>query len=115
MPPGTPARDPSTEPHTPPRLRTRRRPLVSLADAAESGCRATALEALRDRLARDLDDCVSARDVASLAARLMDVLAQLADLGVGVDVVEEVTAVDEFTARLKARSVSASAGGATGS
>lgn len=45
---------------------------LTLADAAASGERLTALRVLRDRLARDLDACASARDVASLSQRLME-------------------------------------------
>jgi len=53
---------------------------MSLADAASTGDRLRALEALRDRLATDLDQTVSGRDVAALSQRLMDVLAQIDDL-----------------------------------
>ncbi len=48
-----------------------------LVEAASSGDRLATLEALRDRLARDLDRAYEARDVAPLALRLTDVLAQI--------------------------------------
>lgn len=49
---------------------------MSLADAVTGGRRA-GLEALRDRLAEQIDGCDSARDVAALSARLIEVLSQL--------------------------------------
>jgi hypothetical protein len=51
---------------------------ASIAAAAEKGDRAATLEALRDRLAREIDQADSPEDVAVLSARLTDVLAQLA-------------------------------------
>lgn len=45
-----------------------------------TGDRVKALEALRDRLAADLDLTTSARDVAALAQRLLDVEKRLSDL-----------------------------------
>lgn len=54
-----------------------RNPLMNLADAAASGDRIAALQALRDRLAQELDGCESSRDVAALASRLQSVLAEL--------------------------------------
>lgn len=50
---------------------------MTLAEAAATGDRPIALRALRDRLAVDIDVCVSARDVSSLSQRFMDVLEQL--------------------------------------
>ena len=50
---------------------------MNLADAAASGDRIAALQALRDRLAQELDRCESSRDVAALASRLQSVLAEL--------------------------------------
>ena len=50
---------------------------ISLAPAAESGDHLSALKALRDRLARDLDECRSKRDIAALARQLSAVLAQI--------------------------------------
>ena len=48
-----------------------------LADAVRSGSRLVALRVLRDRLAREVDGCRSARDVAALSLRLIDVLEQI--------------------------------------
>lgn len=50
---------------------------MTLVYAAASGNRIAALEALRDKLAQELDGCESSRDVAALAARLQSVLAEL--------------------------------------
>ena len=50
---------------------------ISVASAAESGDTLAALKALRNRLARDLDECRSRRDVAALSARLADTLARI--------------------------------------
>lgn len=52
----------------------------TLADVASGGDRLKTLEALRDRLASEIDLTESARDVASLSARLTDVLVQIEDL-----------------------------------
>ena len=49
---------------------------VSVASAAKKGGYAT-LVALRDRLAADIDECRSKRDLAALSARLSAVVAQL--------------------------------------
>lgn len=50
---------------------------MTLESAAQSGDSRRLLEELRDRLASDIDQCSSARDVASLSARLSDVVKQL--------------------------------------
>lgn len=60
-----------------------------------------ALRELRDRLAVDLDECGSARDVAALSQRLMDVLAQI-DSVEKAGTAGERTALDELAARRKA-------------
>lgn len=52
----------------------------SLATVARTGDRLKTLEALRDYLAEALDETVSARDQASLSARLIEVTAAIADL-----------------------------------
>lgn len=52
----------------------------SLAEVAATGTRLDVLKALRDYLADALDNTLSARDQASLSARLTDVLAQIEDL-----------------------------------
>lgn len=78
-------------------------PAAALTAAAATGDRLTALRALRDRLAADLDDTDSKRDVAALAQRLMDVLAQIDELGGGAAVAKPETGLDEFTQRLRER------------
>lgn len=76
---------------------------MSLTDAAATGSRIAVLRALRERLAVDVDACGSARDVAALSQRLMDVLAQIDELGGGVAEPKKVTALDEFTQRRRTR------------
>jgi hypothetical protein len=50
---------------------------ATLASVAQRGDYAATLRALRNRLAREIDACEQPRDVAPLAARMTDVLAQL--------------------------------------
>jgi len=50
---------------------------VLVASAAESGDTLAALKALRDKLAREIDECGSKRDLASLSRQLSAVLAQI--------------------------------------
>jgi hypothetical protein len=52
----------------------------SLATVTATGDYAATLSALRDRLAREIDEADQPRDVAVLSARLTDVLAQLASV-----------------------------------
>ena len=66
-----------------------------IADAAASGDRLAALRALRDRLATEIDDCDSPRDLAALALRLTDVLTQID----AVPNTEQVSAADELADR----------------
>lgn len=64
------------------------------------------LEALRDTLAIQIENTRSGRDLAALAARFTDVLAQIEELAGGTCVagtVATVTAVDEFTDRRNRR------------
>jgi hypothetical protein len=56
---------------------------VSVAAAAGSGDRLAALTALRDRLAVEIDDCSSKRDMAALSLRFMDVVEQIEELSRG--------------------------------
>ena len=49
-----------------------------LANVAQGGDRLATLEALRDRLAREIDDCAYTRDLPALMLRFTDVLAQIA-------------------------------------
>lgn len=53
---------------------------MSLKEAASSGNRLKTLEALRDFLAENLDDCESKRDIASMTTRLESVLEQIEKL-----------------------------------
>lgn len=53
---------------------------MSLERVAKSGDRLQTLRALRDYLARALDETASARDQAALSARLSDVLIQIQEL-----------------------------------
>lgn len=58
-----------------PKIAERQR--VSLADAVKTGDTVAALVAMRDRLALELDECRSKRDVAALSRQLCAVLAQI--------------------------------------
>ncbi|MBX7433481.1 hypothetical protein JDV09_15375 [Mycobacterium sp. Y57] len=57
------------------------------------------LRALRDRLADELDECSSSRDVAALSARLADVLEQIEK----IPTTEQVSKADEIAERRAAR------------
>jgi len=72
---------------------------MSISEAAGSGDRLTILLELRDRLAADLDEATEARDVAPLALRLCDVLAQID----GLPQSQKVSAADEIAARRAGR------------
>lgn len=74
---------------------------MSLKDAAPQG-RLAGLRALRDRLAEEIDQCESSRDVAALANRFTDVLAQIDELD-PVVVAKTKTPLDELNARRKAK------------
>jgi hypothetical protein len=50
---------------------------MSLVEASRSGDRLEALRELRRQLAQAIDECSSGRDLAALARRYMDVLAQI--------------------------------------
>ena len=81
---------------------------MSLMEIAAAGVRLDTLRALRDRLAGEIDTCESMRDVAALSLRLMDVLAQIADLEgeAGAPAAGSVSAVDEFTQKRRERGAS---------
>lgn len=53
---------------------------MDLEPVARAGDRLKTLRALRDRIALDIDETRSARDLASLSARLIEVLEQIEDL-----------------------------------
>lgn len=82
----------------------------SVLSAAESGDQMRTLCALRDRLAREIDSCESPRDLASLSARMVDVLAQI-KLAAAAQPEQKGTALDELQRRRSAR-VANAAGGA---
>jgi hypothetical protein len=71
----------------------------ALANIARESGRLAALEALRDRLAREIDECDSPRDLPALALRFTDVLAQIDDMPQS----REVSRADEIAARRTAR------------
>lgn len=70
---------------------------MALSEAVSVG-RRHGLVALRDRLAAEIDQCESARDVAALSLRLMDVLEQIDSLE-DASIVKPSTALDEIAAR----------------
>ena len=71
-----------------------------LGDVAKTGDRIRTLEALRDRLADELDGCNSSRDVAALASRLQSVMAELDTIA---PVLATETPLDILRARREAR------------
>lgn len=77
---------------------------MSLEQVVAAGDYAASLIALRDYLARQLDECDSKRDVAALSARLADVLDRIAAIPNNA----EVSAADEVAKRRAARRASAS-------
>lgn len=74
---------------------------MSLVDVVATGNRIESLRTLRDRLAGDLDECRSARDVAALSQRLMDVLVQI-EAAEKAEPDKGRTALDELANRRKA-------------
>lgn len=70
---------------------------MSLSESVSSG-RIASLEALRDRLAREIDGCESSRDVAALSNRFQDVLREIDELRPPV-VEKPSTPLDELRAR----------------
>ena len=60
------------------------------------------LKALRDRLARDIDDCESKRDLASLALRLQSVLTDIDEIE-GGSANPASSPADEIAERRRAR------------
>jgi len=71
-----------------------------LGDISKTGDRIRTLEALRDRLADELDGCNSSRDVAALASRLQSVMAELDTIA---PVLATETPLDILRARREAR------------
>lgn len=72
---------------------------MAVSEAAASGNRLVALEALRDTLATAIDECDSKRDLAALSRQLTDVLAQIESSPSSA----EVSAADEVAQRRASR------------
>jgi hypothetical protein len=51
--------------------------MADIAAAAQTGDQLAALTALRDRLAREIDECDSAKDIPALSRQLVDVMARI--------------------------------------
>lgn len=80
---------------------------MTVAGATSDGRIAT-LVALREKIAVEIDDCTSLRDLASLSKRLMEILCELEDLGVGESAQKpKTTGLSEFERKLRARQESA--------
>jgi hypothetical protein len=75
---------------------------VAVSEAAASGDRLLALEALREALAAGIDGCESARDLAALSRQMTDVLAQIEEVKKGQPE-QKGTALDELQKRRAAR------------
>ena len=74
---------------------------MTIHETLQDGRLAT-LQALRDRLARDIDQTTSKRDVASLALRLQSVLADIDEIE-GGSANPASSPADEIAARRRAR------------
>ena len=88
----------------------------SLQSAAKTDDRVKALKALRDRLAAEIDDCDSKRDMASLSLRFMDVVEQIEELTGGPKPAKEPkeTPASDFERRLREREAKAAHRSRTG-
>ena len=74
---------------------------MSLSEAAPQG-RLAGLVALRDRLAREIDEAQQSRDVAALSRQFSDVLLQIDELEAPLQE-KPLTALDELNKRREAR------------
>jgi hypothetical protein len=74
---------------------------MSLSEAAPQG-RLAGLVALRDRLAREIDEAQQSRDVAALSRQFSDVLLQIDELEEPL-AEKPLTALDELNKRREAR------------
>jgi hypothetical protein len=72
---------------------------MGLGDVVRGGDRLASLEALRDRLADELEKCDSKRDIAALAQRLTDVLDKIDE----IPTTKQGSAADEIAERRAAR------------
>lgn len=86
---------------------------MTIYDATKTGDRRTALVALRDQLAVDLDECASMRDKAALAQRFLDVLEQIADIDRAAPAVKG-TVLDEVDAKRSSKQAAADKARAAG-
>lgn len=75
--------------------------MPSLHEVVVAGVELDSLRALRDRLASDIDQCDSLRDMAALSMRLQDVLKRVSELESKAPA--ERSALDEIAERRKAR------------
>lgn len=73
---------------------------MALSESAASGSRLTALQDLRDILARRIEACDSMRDLAALTGRMQAVLAEIDELSPKEAVGDS---IDEIAARRAAR------------
>jgi len=80
--------------------------VVSVSEAAAHGDRLAALMAIRDRLAREIDECGSPRALAELTGKMIVVLQQIDDLKPK----QQADVVDEIAQRRLARRPGAAAG-----
>jgi hypothetical protein len=71
----------------------------SLPTVAAHGDRLDTLRALRDRLAREIHQSGSARDVAALSRQLRETLAEVDRLGAKTTITQEDTTFDELSRR----------------
>ena len=82
----------------------------SLPAAARSGDRLAALRSLRDRLATEIHQCASARDVAGLAKQLRDTMGEIATLTAGTVATKESDTFDELSRRRADRGADSTGG-----
>lgn len=80
--------------------------LLSLSEVLKTNDLVSSLEALRDEIAADLEDCQSMRDKAALYMRMVDVLARIDEAR---PIESKGDTVDEIAARRIARRSSTSA------
>lgn len=73
---------------------------MTIREALDSG-RLETLKALRDRLASDIDDCESMRDLAALSLRLQSVLEQIDEIEGSAT--QSASPADEIAQRRRAR------------
>lgn len=82
----------------------------TLPTAARSGDRLAALRCLRDRLADEIEQCESSRDVAALSRQLRDTLAEISALDADPVWTKEDQLADELARRRGDRRADAAGG-----